>query len=827
MATPTRQKPRTNKQGQTAQKKNAPLTSQNSPLTSRKGFYILLALLVGLIVFVFQDFLFLNKVFLYKDIGSDSINGWYPDFYHISDYLHNLDGFPRWSFYLGMGQSTAGLLLGDPFTCLIYFANPDNVAYLTGFIITLQCLTAGIFFYLFLRELNLLPYTAITGAMCFAFSGFFIVGSCWYQFSMEAYQIAFLFFSIEKLLHRKWHFFPFAIVLIGVTVPSNLAIFSICAGIYVLMRLYNRHGWDMKKIRNTYLQLIGLGTLGVGMSAFISIDKVRGLLDSPRLSGDTSRFSQLLATPVFQTEGMPDILTKIGRLFSNDMLGTGNYFAGTSNYMEAPTFYIGLLALLLFTQLFPALPKPKKRLFGIVFACALVPFIFPFFRHALWFFVGDYYRALSFFFGLVLLVYGLWALNHICVTRKINYKILAGTLVALLFLLYLPNLLGIHHPYQAGAPLFQPGLQSFCLVFLLCYTILLGLLPVKSAGRYVKPVLTALVFIELTYMANITVNKRDIVSHKEMKSKVSYNDYSVDAVNFLHQSDSTFYRIQKNYGSSSAIHKSFNDQRAQRFYGTASYAQAQQGNYVRFLSAAQVFRPDDKYAYVWIEGLSTDRPLLQIFGNVRYNLSKTPLPPQVLLLNDSINKIGDVYVYKNRVTLPFGYTYAHYLSRSAFDSLPFKDVALLKAVVVDDADTAHYTALQRLSSPIAQDQYLLENLAADVDSLKQEAFQMTYFSQNKIEGDITLSREKLLFFTIPFDNGWKVLDNGAPLTMQQVNIGFSGILLSAGAHNITLQYEPLALRIGIIVSILSFLLTGALIVWFYRGKRMRASLSLP
>jgi uncharacterized membrane protein YfhO len=300
-----------------------------------------------------------------------------------------------------------------------------------------------------------------------------------------------------------------------------------------------------------------------------------------------------------------------------------------------------------------------------------------------------------------------------------------------------------------------------------------------------------------------------------MKRKMSYNDYSIEAVNYLHQRDSTFYRIQKNYGSSTAMHKSLKDPMVQRFYGTTAYLQFNQGNYVRFLSALQIIPPDNESATRWIEGLTVERPLLQIFGNVHYNLSKTPLPPQALLLNDSINKTGDVYIYKNKFSLPFGYTYSHYLPRSAFDSLPFKDVALLEAVVIDDADTVHYAALQRLPQPIAQDQYSFENLAADVDSLSREAFRMTYFSQNKIQGNITLQKDKLLFFTIPFDKGWKVFDNGAPLTMEQVNIGFSGVLLRAGTHNLELRFESFAFRLGLIVSIISLLLTGIITGWFY------------
>jgi uncharacterized membrane protein YfhO len=146
-------------------------------------------------------------------------------------------------------------------------------------------------------------------------------------------------------------------------------------------------------------------------------------------------------------------------------------------------------------------------------------------------------------------------------------------------------------------------------------------------------------------------------------------------------------------------------------------------------------------------------------------------------------------------------------------------VALLKAAVVEDADTAKYAALSSFSPTDLPENYLLTDLAADTDSLKQEALQITYFSQNKIQGNITLSKDKLLFFTIPFDKGWKIFDNGAPLTMQQVNIGFSGVLLSAGIHHIVLQYESAAFRIGIIVSIISLLLTGVLIAWFYKRKR--------
>jgi hypothetical protein len=47
-------------------------------------------------------------MFFYKDIGSDSSNIGLPLWFHASDYLHNMGGIPRWTFYMGMGQNFLG-----------------------------------------------------------------------------------------------------------------------------------------------------------------------------------------------------------------------------------------------------------------------------------------------------------------------------------------------------------------------------------------------------------------------------------------------------------------------------------------------------------------------------------------------------------------------------------------------------------------------------------------------------------------------------------------------------------------------------------------------
>src|SRR5690349_3032889 len=66
-------------------------------------------LLVGLSLLVvgvsiFSNYLLLDKVLLYTDVGADSVNDSYPYFVHLSDYIRR-EGLPSWSFCVGMGQS--------------------------------------------------------------------------------------------------------------------------------------------------------------------------------------------------------------------------------------------------------------------------------------------------------------------------------------------------------------------------------------------------------------------------------------------------------------------------------------------------------------------------------------------------------------------------------------------------------------------------------------------------------------------------------------------------------------------------------------------------
>src|SRR5215211_4686402 len=92
------------------------------------GLYILLALLTITSFFVFKDFIFLNKIYLYKDIGSDSINANYPHGFQVAQYINHESFIPKWSFYQGMGQNILPFSITDPYYLVLMLFGENNLA---------------------------------------------------------------------------------------------------------------------------------------------------------------------------------------------------------------------------------------------------------------------------------------------------------------------------------------------------------------------------------------------------------------------------------------------------------------------------------------------------------------------------------------------------------------------------------------------------------------------------------------------------------------------------------------------------------------------------
>ena len=286
-------------------------------------------------------------------------------------------------------------------------------------------------------------------------------------------------------------------------------------------------------------------------------------------------FRTLSSTSLFFTESKLHYITVILRLFSNDLLGVGDNFKGWHNYLEAPLFYIGILPILLMPQIFTIVKRRTKIIYLIYILILIIPIIFPFFRYAIWGFTGDYYRGFSLFISFFLLLYSLIVLAKLDRDRKINTVILFSTLIILIILLY--------YPYQNHKIIVDTEIQRFIRNLLLFYFGLIILIKYTKYKTIVQILLALTVCFELCYSYNYSFKFRNIISKKEMKEKNGYNDYTVEALQYIKLRDNQFFRIEKDYTSDYSAYTSMNDAKVQGYYGTKCYESFNQRYYIEFL----------------------------------------------------------------------------------------------------------------------------------------------------------------------------------------------------------------------------------------------------
>lgn len=791
-----------------------------------KEVLVIFSMLVLLCFMVFHKFIFRFAVYLFKDIGSDTLNTYYPAFVNIARILRE-GNFPGWSFEQGLGQNVFPFSLSDPTTYLLYLLGPDNLSFGIVWVEIFKIICSGLLFFLFLKKLGLHSYAAYLGGLLYAFSGFMIVGGSWYIFSTLGLYTALILLSFEMLYaEKKWWLFPISVALIAAYNFASLYTCSVFLLLYVFFRVLAEEEIDFKKPAAIFLHILLLGALGILMSAVFSIPNLLQMIDSPRVAGSASLTNKLASLPIFEMGKSNYLATLLMRTFSSDLLGNGSAFKGWGNYLEAPMSYCGLSSLLLVPQIFNFLKARQRIVFGAFIGLFIFAELFPWFRKGFWLFQGDYFRDFSLYVSIIFILFSVLALDRLIKGRAVNHLVLGVSLFTLLLLLYFPydfNLLDGHGYVYKWQSAIDHGIQIKIVLFLALITGILILFSAAKYRKYAPLCLLVITFIELASFSYETVNKRDAVTTAEMNQKTGYNDYSVEAIAFIRQQDKDFFRIEKNYDSSPAMHSSLNDSKAQHYFGTSSYSSFNQLNYINFLNACELLNSKNESDTRWAIGVKNN-PLLQVLTGVRYLLFKGDWSSHPIL-TDTYTEIGnfdDVTVLKSKYALPMGIAYDAYIRQSDFSKLDAnrKHVALLKAIMIPDELAPDLSTMSRISeSDLPSGPYSSNELARDTDKLKAGSFHISNFSNNRIDGEISNPIRQLVFFSFPFDRGWKAKVNGNEAALLMVDGGLSAVLVNPGSNAISLRYSVPFVEKGVYLTLVGLLIFGAMLFRYSTARR--------
>ena len=523
------------------------------------------------------------------------------------------------------------------------------------------------------------------------------------------------------------------------------------------------------------------------------------------MSTAASLSNDLSEQAVLSVHDRGHLLTTWMRTLSNDLLGSGSNFLGWNNYLEAPLFYCSILMIVLLPQLFLLGARKEKRLWGMVLGLVLIPLIFPYFRYAIYLFQGDYYKnALSLFVPLILVLTGTKSLELIMREKRVH---LGGLLITSVLLL-----ISLHYPYFGGRLELVKSVQGMSTFVVLLLTGILAGVQFHRLGRAVPYILLFVMLLDLGFNSAFSFSGRETMTRRELHQRIGYNDYTVEALDFIYQQDNGFFRLTKDYASANSIHRSLNEGRVFGFYGTTQYSSFNQANYIRFLTKMALIDSTEESQTRWAIGVEQNA-LLFPFAGVDYLLRKTEVKDPILANNyRMIGSVEDINIYKSSHRIPFGSFYSTAISENTLLELPPNQRALqlYEHIVLDRDDfegpEAEIGQIELKNLTIIQLQEILQK--------KSEAgsFDMTSFSQNRIEGILTTDRTGWLFFTIPFDDGWQARINGKRVAPVRGQFGFTAVPVTPVVNaRVELYFVPQGASQGAYASL------SALFIWLAIG----------
>ena len=96
--------------------------------------------------------------------------------------------------------------------------------------------------------------------------------------------------------------------------------------------------------------------------------------------------------------------------------------------------------------------------------------------------------------------------------------------------------------------------------------------------------------------------------------------------------------------------------------------------------------------------------------------------------------------------------------------------------------------------------FLPEGLESVYNILNKNSMKLTKWTDTQIQGTVTAEKAGLLFLSIPYDKGWTIKVDGKAVEPYKVFDTFLSVHMTAGTHDISLEYMPQGLKTGGVIT---------------------------
>ncbi len=206
-----------------------------------------------------------------------------------------------------------------------------------------------------------------------------------------------------------------------------------------------------------------------------------------------------------------------------------------------------------------------------------------------------------------------------------------------------------------------------------------------------------------------------------------------------------------------------------------------------------------------------------------------------------ITSVDGMEVYENECFIPMGFMFDKFVSKREFLNIQtvYRSEALLKAMVLSQKDLALYSDITGYTdedfAKINEDigeyksktegfEYGKEEYLKDCERLKENSCQSFEFTKNGFKAELyNKGEDNLLFFSVPYDNGWTAYVNGKKTDIVKCDFGFMAVRVQGRTNSkIEFRYNIYGFDIGIIITVccgIIFLMYIGVLIILNRRKR--------
>ncbi|MDO4863370.1 MAG: YfhO family protein [Ruminococcus sp.] len=169
---------------------------------------------------------------------------------------------------------------------------------------------------------------------------------------------------------------------------------------------------------------------------------------------------------------------------------------------------------------------------------------------------------------------------------------------------------------------------------------------------------------------------------------------------------------------------------------------------------------------------------------------------------------GDFEVYENTLYVPMGFTYDSCLTESAAEDMSdsARERVLMKALILSDEQAEKYSDIIAELPPDKAAKLTKSDYERFCREKQRSCADSFTYDSHGFTSEITLAEPKLVFFSVPYSEGWTAEVNGKPADVEKVSYGFMAVKADAGTNNIVFRYRTPGLRTGAFITLGSALL---------------------